>query len=147
MFSLHRDYIEDKSKAIGDGVRGRAMLAKTYAPGIYAGELRRMAALRASFHAWMAQYDALLTPTLASGAIPITEVDETSPNISLMTRPGNYLGLCALSMPAGFSGGLPVGIQILGSPYAEAKVLKLGKAFQDATDFHKKAPDLKELGI
>lgn len=147
MFSLHRDWIEDMSKAIGPGVRNRALVAKTYAPGLYAGELRRMAGLRASFHAWMAQYDALLTPTLASGAIPIAEVDETSPAISLMTRPGNYLGLCGLSMPAGFSAGLPVGIQILGSPYAEAKVLKVGKAFQDATDFHKKAPDLKPLGL
>lgn len=147
LWSLHRDWIEDMSKPIGDGVRGRAMAAKSFAPAVYAGELRRMAQLRASFHAWMAQYDALLTPTLASGAIPITEVDETSPNISLMTRPGNYLGLCGLSMPAGFSAGLPVGIQILGRPYAEAKVLKIGKAFQDATDFHKKAPDLKELGI
>ena len=114
---------------------------------VYAGELRRMGQLRASFHAWMAEYDALLTPTLASAAIPVTEVDETSPAISLMTRPGNYLGLCGLSMPAGFSVGLPVGVQILGRPYAEGKVLKIGKAFQDATDFHKKAPDLKELGL
>ena len=50
-------------------------------------------------------------------------------------------------MPAGFSAGLPVGVQILGRPYTEGTVLKIGKAFQDATDFHKKAPDLKELGI
>jgi len=132
---------------IGDGVRSRALVAKTYAPGLYAGELRRMAELRAKFYAWMAQYDALLTPTLASAAIPITEVDETSPAISLMTRPGNYLGLCGLSMPSGFSGGLPVGIQILGKPYAEGTVLKIGKAFQDATDFHRRTPDLAAVGL
>jgi aspartyl-tRNA(Asn)/glutamyl-tRNA(Gln) amidotransferase subunit A len=51
-------------------------------------------------------------------------------------------------MPAGLSaGGLPVGIQILGKPFAERDVLKLGKAFQDATDFHKRAPNLKTLGL
>ena len=75
-------------------------------------------------------------------AIPLTEVDETSPIPGYLTRPGNYLGLCGLSMPSGFSRGLPVGIQILGKPYAERDVLKLGKAFQDATDFHRRAPDL-----
>jgi aspartyl-tRNA(Asn)/glutamyl-tRNA(Gln) amidotransferase subunit A len=147
LWSLHRDWIEDMSKPIGAGVRGRAMAAKTYPPALYAEELRRMAQRRAAFTAWMAPYDALLTPTLASGAIPVSEVDETSPAISLMTRPGNYLGLCGLSMPSGFSGGLPVGIQILGRPYAESTVLRIGKAFQDATDFHKKAPDLGPLGL
>ena len=59
-----------------------------------------------------------------------------------LTRPGNYLGLCGLSMPSGLSRGLPVGIQILGKPYAERDVLKFGKAFQDATDFHRRAPRL-----
>ena len=77
----------------------------------------------------------------------ISEVEETSPIPGYLTRPGNYLGLCALSMPSGLSGGLPVGIQIVGKPYAEADVLKLGKAFQDATDFHKRAPDLSSLGL
>jgi aspartyl-tRNA(Asn)/glutamyl-tRNA(Gln) amidotransferase subunit A len=147
LWSLHREWIEDMSKPIGAGVRGRAMAAKTYPPGLYAEELRRMGQRRAAFNAWMAPYDALLTPALASAAIPVSEVDETSPAISLMTRPGNYLGLCGLSMPSGFSGGLPIGIQILGKPYAEATVLRIGKAFQDATDFHKKAPNLGSLGL
>ncbi|MGE5151266.1 MAG: amidase, partial [Rhodospirillaceae bacterium] len=72
---------------------------------------------------------------------------ETSPVAAQLTRPGNYLGLCGLSMPSGFPNGLPVGIQILGKPYMERDVLKVGKAFQDATDFHRRAPDLKELGL
>src|SRR5471030_2359536 len=147
MFSLHRAWIEDKSKAIGDGVRARALLGKNFVPGAYAEELRRMGQRRAEFMEWMRPYDALLTPTVPSPAIPLTEVDETSPVAAQLTRPGNYLGLCGLSMPSGFSDGLPVGIQILGKPYAERDVLKLGKAFQDATDFHKRAPDLSSLGL
>src|SRR5471032_155866 len=135
MFSLHRAWIEDKSKAIGDGVRARALLGKNFVPGAYAEELRRMGQRRAEFTEWMRPYDALLTPTVPSPAIPLTEVDETSPVAAQLTRPGNYLGLCGLSMPSGFSDGLPVGIQIL------------GKAFQDATDFHKRAPDLSSLGL
>jgi len=147
MFSLHRDWIEDMSKPIGPGVRGRALLGRNFLPGAYAEELRRMKERRAEFAQWMKPYDALLVPTNAVPAIPLTEVEETSPIPGYLTRPGNYLGLCALAMPSGFSGGLPLGIQIVGKPYAEADVLKLGKAFQDATDFHRRAPDLSSLGL
>lgn len=147
MFSLHRDWIEDKSKAIGDGVRARALLGKNFLPGAYAEELRRMGQRRSEFMEWMRPYDVLLTPAVPCPAIPIGEVDETSPIAAQLTRPGNYLGLCGLSMPSGYPGGLPVGIQILGKPYMERDVLKVGKAFQDATDFHKRAPDLSALGL
>ncbi len=75
------------------------------------------------------------------------EVDETSPIPGYLTRPANYLGLCGLAMPAGQSGGLPIGVQIVGKPFAERDVLRLGKAFQDATDFHRRAPDLSALGL
>ena len=70
---------------------------------------------------------------------PVANVDETSPVSGYMTRPGNYLGLCSLAMPSGFSAGLPIGVQIVGKPYAEGTVLHLGKAYQDATDFHRQA--------
>jgi aspartyl-tRNA(Asn)/glutamyl-tRNA(Gln) amidotransferase subunit A len=147
MFSLHRDWIEDMSQPIGPGVRGRALLGRNFSPGAYAEELRRMQQRRAEFAQWMKPYDAILAPTNPVPPIPLTEVDETSPMPGYLTRPGNYLGLCGLAMPSGYPGGLPVGIQIIGKPYAEADVLKLGKAFQDATDFHRRAPDLSSLGL
>ena len=146
-FALHRAYIEDMSKAIGPAVRERALGAKKLAPGIYAEELRSMAKRRREFASWFAGYDALLLPTVAVPAIPVAEVDEASPIPGFLTRPGNYLGLCSLAMPSGQSNGLPLGVQIVGRPYAESTVLKLGKAFQDATGLHKCAPDLKELGL
>ena len=147
LFSLHRKWIEDKSKAIGDGVRARALLGKAFVPGAYAEELRNMKLRRVEFNEWMRPYDALLVPTVAVPAIPVSEVDELSPIPGYLTRPGNYLGLCGLAMPSGFSGGLPLGVQILGKPYAERDVLRIGKAFQDATDFNRRVPDLKELGL
>jgi aspartyl-tRNA(Asn)/glutamyl-tRNA(Gln) amidotransferase subunit A len=146
-YALHRDYIEDMNKAIGPGVRRRAQTAKEFAPGSYAEELRMMAERRRSFADWIKPYDAILLPTVAVPAIPLAEVDESSPIPGYLTRPANYLGLCSLAMPSGFSGGLPLGIQIVGKPFAERDVLRLGKAFQDATDFHRRAPDLAALGI
>jgi aspartyl-tRNA(Asn)/glutamyl-tRNA(Gln) amidotransferase subunit A len=146
-YSLHRDYIEDMGKAIGPGVRARARAARNLLPGAYAEELRAMAGRRRAFTDWMKPYDAILSPTMAVPAIPLAEVDETSPIPGYLTRPANYLGLCGLAMPSGQSGGLPLGIQIVGKPFAERDVLRLGKAFQDATDFHRRAPDLSALGL
>ena len=146
-FALHRVYIEDEGKAIGPAVRERALGAKSLAPGAYAEQLRVMAMRRREFAEWFATYDALLLPTVAVPAIPLSEVDEASPIPGFLTRPGNYLGLCSLAMPSGFSSGLPLGVQIIGKPYAETTVLKLGKAFQDATGLHNKAPDLQALGL
>ncbi|MBS0518970.1 MAG: amidase [Proteobacteria bacterium] len=146
-FSLHRAYIEDTTKPIGPGVRGRALAAKQFAAGAYAEEIRTMADRRRAFADWFRPYDAILMPTVAVPAIPLAEVDEASPIPGYLTRPANYLGLCSLAMPSGQSGGLPLGIQIVGKPFAERDVLRLGKAFQDATDFHRRAPDLTSLGL
>lgn len=146
-YALHREYIEDTSVAIGPGVRARAQAAKSFAPGAYAEEMRSMAQRRRIFADWFRDYDAILLPTVAVPAIPVSEVDETSPIPGFLTRPANYLGLCGLAMPSGQSGGLPMGVQIVGKPFAERDVLRLGKAFQDATDFHRRAPDLSTLGL
>jgi aspartyl-tRNA(Asn)/glutamyl-tRNA(Gln) amidotransferase subunit A len=146
-YSLHRDYIENMGKAIGPGVRMRAQAAKSFLAGAYAEEMRAMAERRRAFTEWAKPYDAILLPTIAVPAIPLAEVDESSPIPGFLTRPANYLGQCSLAMPSGQSGGLPLGIQIVGKPFAERDVLRLGKAFQDATDFHRRAPDLSALGL
>src|SRR5476649_132132 len=146
-FSLHRDHIEDMSQAIGPSVRGRALAAKSFVPGAYAEELRQMGERRRAFAEWFGPYDAILTPTVGVPAIALSDVDEASPIPNHLTRPANYLGLCSLAMPSGFSEGLPIGVQIIGKPYAEGTVLRLGKAYQDATDFHRQAPDLSALGL
>ncbi len=129
-YALHRDYIEDTAKAIGPGVRSRAMAARHLLPGAYPEEMRVLQERRRSFNDWFRAYDAILLPTMAIPAIPLAEVDETSPIPGYLTRPANYLGLCSLAMPPGLSGGLPVGVQIVGKPFAERDVLRLGKAFQ-----------------
>ena len=146
-YSLHRGYIEDEATAIGPHVRERVRTAKSYAPGQYAEELRRLVRRRAEFTRWFAPYDALLLPTVAVPALDVTTHDEMGPIPGYLTRPGNYLGLCAMAMPSGFSAGLPTGVQILGKPFAETTVLRAGKAFQDATGFHKAKPDLAVVGL
>ena len=95
------------------------------------------------------QVDFLLTPTL-----PITATTLGDPVVTIRgqeqpvylallrnTEPFNLAGLPALSIPCGFgANGMPVGLQIVGRPFDEAGVLRLGDAFQRATDWHLRRP-------
>jgi aspartyl-tRNA(Asn)/glutamyl-tRNA(Gln) amidotransferase subunit A len=61
----------------------------------------------------------------------------------IFTITASLVGLPAISVPAGFSReGLPIGVQILGDHFAEATVLRLAHAFEQATDFARKQPSL-----
>ena len=145
-YALHRGHIEDAKQPIGDAVRARVLNARNLAPGEYAEMLRTMAQRRRAFGEWFRRYDAILTPAVAVPAPPLEGVDEAAPVPSYFTRPVNYLGLTALALPAGLHEGLPLGIQIIGKPYAERELLEIGMAYQDASGFNKLRPDLKGLG-
>lgn len=56
------------------------------------------------------------------------------------TYPWNLTGLPALSVPCGFADGLPVGLQLVGKPFDEATILRVGEAYQQATRWHEKHP-------
>jgi len=59
------------------------------------------------------------------------------------TSIGNILKFCGLSLPCGFTeSGMPIGLLIYGKPFQEDVVLRAGYAFQRATDWHKRTPDL-----
>ncbi len=63
--------------------------------------------------------------------------------VTRFTRPINYLGLPSLSIPTGFTKtGLPVGMQLVGRSFDEAMLIRIGSAFQRATDFHQRVPKL-----
>jgi aspartyl-tRNA(Asn)/glutamyl-tRNA(Gln) amidotransferase subunit A len=139
---LHRDHIDDVSMPIGDAVRARIHAARDFAPGAYAETLRVMAERRRFFAEWFARFDALLLPTVAVPAPAVDQIDEASPIPGYLSRPANYLGLCALAMPAGLHDGLPIGVQVIGKPFAERSVLQIGKALQEATQQHALRPRL-----
>ncbi len=94
--------------------------------------------------------DALLCPTTMVSALPVADVDVdrdsyVRANLQCLrnTSIGNLLDLCGLSVPCGFtSTGLPVGLMIYGRAFHEDVVLRVGHAFQQATDWHLRFPDL-----
>jgi aspartyl-tRNA(Asn)/glutamyl-tRNA(Gln) amidotransferase subunit A len=95
--------------------------------------------------------DAVIAPVAPVAAPTIAESDVgNSPGadaviqrLTRFTRPVNYLGLPSLAVPSGFTrDGLPVGMQLIGRPFDEATLLRIGAAFQRATDFHDRVPEL-----
>ncbi|WP_213773323.1 amidase [Bradyrhizobium sp. dw_78] len=93
--------------------------------------------------------DAVIAPVSPVPAPTIAESDvgggpgaeAVIQRLTRFTRPVNYLGLPSLAIPCGFTrGGLPVGMQLIGRSFDEALLLRIGAAFQRATDFHDRVP-------
>ena len=141
-YAFHRAHIEDEALDIDPWVRKRMLGGKAISAADYLGDLAAMRKTRAEFAAWMHGHDALLTPTLPITAVPVALVDEGTAPLAAFTRGVNYLGACGLSLPAGFSSvGLPIGVQIIGAPCAEATLVRIGRAFQSVTDWHRRRPE------
>jgi Asp-tRNA(Asn)/Glu-tRNA(Gln) amidotransferase A subunit family amidase len=90
----------------------------------------------------------LVTPTVP---VPAPKIDDLKQNPEFLrsremvllrnTRPFNVWGLLAISLPCGFTqAGLPIGLQIAGPHWAEAKVLQLAYSYEQATAWHKREP-------
>ncbi len=140
-YALHRAYIDDPSLPIDPWVRRRTLAGKAVSAADYIDELAARRRTADAFAAWMEGRDVLLTPTLPIVATPVAEVDEAATPLAAFTRAANYLGACALSLPAGFSAdGLPIGVQLIGAPFAEATLIRIGRGFQRATDWHLRRP-------
>ncbi|MGE5337615.1 MAG: amidase [Gemmatimonadota bacterium] len=145
-YAVHRAYIEDERLPIGPGVRRRVLGGKAIGAADYIDALAYRRAAAAQWREWMRDTEALLTPTLPMAACPVDAVDEAIAPLASFTRAGNFLDACGLSLPAGFSeNGLPVGVQLLGKPFDEPLLLRIGRAFQQATDWHRRTPDLKAI--
>lgn len=121
-------------------------------PGVtYLETLRWRGPALAAHIAATSNVDAVLAPVAPMPAPTIAESDigggpgaeAVIQQITRFTRPINYLGLPSLAIPCGFTkAGLPVGMQLIGRSFDEATILRIGAAFQRATDFHQKVPSL-----
>jgi aspartyl-tRNA(Asn)/glutamyl-tRNA(Gln) amidotransferase subunit A len=129
----------------GDEVKRRIMLG-TYAlsAGYYdayylkAQKVRTL--IRREFDQAFEKYDALITPTSPTLPFKIGEKVDDPLQMYLSdvcTLPINIAGVPAISIPAGFGEGLPIGMQIIGKPFGEETILKVAYAYEQATEWHK----------
>ncbi len=142
-YAFHRAYIEDETLPIDPWVRKRTLGGKTIGAADYIAEIAQMRRAQRTFADWMRGRDALLMPAVPITATPLAEVDEATTPLAAFTRVVNYLGACGLALPAGFAAdGLPVGVQLIGTPFGDATIVRIGRGFQRATDWHRRRPAL-----
>ena len=148
------NYLRDRYERFGVGVRTRLAAATLIPASVYNRAMRARSLVRAQVLDALRSHDALLTPT---SVVPPKRIEETQQTVErrsdvprlIQRRIANYLfsvaNVPALSVPAGFSkAGLPIALQIAGRPFGEATVFRIGHAFQRATWWHNRHPDLDQ---
>ena len=139
-YRLEGDLVDDMSLPIDPAVRPRIQLGRDIRAHQYLAALAERDRMKAEFLAALDGIDALLTPTTQSAAMPVEQINQdTTP--AHFTRVFNLLEMCALALPDGFTAnGLPLSLQIVCRPYDEAMALRVGWAYQQATDWHERRP-------
>jgi aspartyl-tRNA(Asn)/glutamyl-tRNA(Gln) amidotransferase subunit A len=133
-----------RAEGFGDEVIQRIIigtyaLSAGYYDAYYLKAQKARTLLRQEFDRAMAQFDALVCPTAPTPAFRIGELVSDPLAMKLMdvlTIPVNLTGLPALSVPCGFVEGLPVGLQIIGKPFDEATLLRIGYTYEQLTHWH-----------
>jgi aspartyl-tRNA(Asn)/glutamyl-tRNA(Gln) amidotransferase subunit A len=144
---LREMYRETRGRGFGPQPKLRILMGmyvsgEQYERGYYRRALQVRSLIRQDFdRAFSAdgkhRLDALLTPTTPTTAFELGRVYGDSVLMQyadLLTVAANHAGIPGLSLPAGFdSGGLPIGVQLLGSDFSEGTLLRIGRSFELAT--------------
>jgi aspartyl-tRNA(Asn)/glutamyl-tRNA(Gln) amidotransferase subunit A len=154
-YSLWDSYRQVRGQGFGPEVKRRIMLG-TYAlsAGYYdayylkAGKVRTL--IRRDFDQALEKCDVLVAPTSPTTAFKIGEKVDDPLQMYLadvFTLALSLAGLCGLSVPCGFDrAGLPIGLQIMGGAFDEATALRVAHAYEQATEWHTRRPNLPAAG-
>jgi aspartyl-tRNA(Asn)/glutamyl-tRNA(Gln) amidotransferase subunit A len=148
--SLHAPWLRERPGDYGAQVRNRLQNGLAYSAVEYLEALRWRGPALAAHLAAIDGIDVVIAPASSAAAPTIEETDvgggpgaETAIQaITRFMRPINYLGLPVLEIPAGQSRyGMPIGLQLIGRPFGDETAIALGRAFQTATNHHRRIPD------
>jgi aspartyl-tRNA(Asn)/glutamyl-tRNA(Gln) amidotransferase subunit A len=143
-------FSQSRAQGFGPEVKRRIMLG-TYAlsAGYYeayylkALKVRRL--LKNDFDQVFENFDVIAAPTTPTVAFKIGEQVGDPLTLymnDILTVPVNMAGLPGMSIPCGFADGMPIGLQLIGKPFAESTIIKAAYAFEQATSFHLAKPAL-----
>jgi aspartyl-tRNA(Asn)/glutamyl-tRNA(Gln) amidotransferase subunit A len=148
--SLAGMYGETRDAGFGPEVKrriilGTFVLSSGYYDAYYLRAQKVRTLIRRDYEAALAACDAIATPTSPTIAFRLGE--RTSDPLQMyladvFTVPANLAGLPGISLPCGLASGLPVGLQLVGRPFDEATLFRLGRALERATDHHRARPSL-----
>lgn len=142
--AYHQEWLRDKGDLYSPDVRLFLELGEFVLATDYIKALRVRTLIQQGWAAMFDDIDVLVSPStpLAAPAVGTAEViwpdgiaEDIVTALKRLTLPANVTGLPALSMPVGFdAAGLPLGMQIMGRPFDEATVLRVGQAYEAASD-------------
>src|ERR1700704_2519886 len=147
--AMHKRWMIERPQDYGPQVLMRLQNGLAIPAVSYLEAMRWRGPALAAYLAAVTGTDAVIAPVAPMPAVTIAESDVGNSldaeaviqRITKFTRPINYLGLPSLSIPTGFTkSGLPVGLQLIGRSFDEAMLLRIGAAFQRATDYHQRVP-------
>jgi aspartyl-tRNA(Asn)/glutamyl-tRNA(Gln) amidotransferase subunit A len=143
-YAIHEKWLRERPQDYGALAREKLLAGALIRAADYINATRIRARLTKRFNALFSEVDVVIT---ASSLDPACRIDDPAALDHTYARqaraPFNVTGNPALAVPVGFSkAGLPLGMQIVGRPFAEALVYRVGQAYEDATDWHAKHPTL-----
>lgn len=144
-------YMRSRAEGFGKEVQKRIMVG-TYAlsEGYYdayylkAQRIRRL--IKQDFVEALKEVDVIMSPVAPTTAFPLGSKTDDPVAMYLediYTLSVSLAGIPAMSVPAGFHQGMPVGLQIMGNYFAEARLLNIAHKFQQQTDWHLQTPDME----
>ena len=150
--AYHGAWLRERPGDYGQDVRALLEAGELYLASHYIQAQRYRTVLRDQFTDVLRDFDAILTPTVPFTAPPVgaTEVVlDSGEELDIISAVMRYnalpplVGMPALSVPCGFSDdGLPVGLQLIGPPFDEGALFRIGHGYQQLSDWHLRAPKL-----
>lgn len=143
-------YFKSRSEGFGDEVKRRIMLgtyvlSAGYYDAYYKKALKVRNLIKQDFQRVFKEFDAIVSPTSPTTAFKIGERKEDILSMYLSdiyTVPVNVAGVPAISVPCGFSNGLPVGLQIIGDYFKEDTLFNMAYSYEQSTKWHNMLADL-----
>jgi aspartyl-tRNA(Asn)/glutamyl-tRNA(Gln) amidotransferase subunit A len=152
--AYHRAWFRARPEAYSEQTRHDLLLGERLPAADYVQAQRARSVLQRRVADVMAGLDALVTPSLQITAPRIGQttvevggkLKEINTVFIRLSDPFNVTGQPAISVPCGFGDdGLPIGLQVVGAPFAEDTVLRVAAAYEAATEWHLRRPPLREL--
>lgn len=129
-YALHHAVADDPGSVLSDVVRAKLRSGAGISAKAYLEALNRRRRLQDEYRAVLSGYDALVTPTTETVALPVGDVDESKTPARLV-RLANLVDCFALSLPNGTDGsGLPTGLQIMATGSSAVSMLEIGRAYE-----------------
>ena len=148
--AYHADWLRTRTDDYDWSTRTRLETASLAPAWAYLRAQRARELIRRELHAALDKYDIIALPTSPVAAPPIEESTgkpggyyqgKLDLGRRRYTSPAALAGLPALSVPCGFSdAGLPIGMQLIGKPFAEQTLFRVGQAYETATEWHTRHP-------